>query len=179
MRWVLWVSALGLAGGVVRADPIGEGRLLERIRTGTAEARAEAATTLATWVERGDPRTLEVVKAAVLSDDPAVRAPLLGVLIARRVLDRPSAARVPTASVLDTQLRRLLPKEAPDQLPHARDCRLTSGTRRAAVIACQTSRCQDACVHERRTFEISAGVRWTITEVQVTRADDGSCGDCL
>lgn len=175
----LAVLTMVVSGGFALADPVAEESLLLKIRHGDAATRAQAAQQLGERAAGDDQRSLEIAQGAVLSDDPRVRVPLLDALIAKRVIERASATLVPTAKVLDKRIRQLLPKEKPDQLPRAADCKVTAGTARTATIECRTSVCQGSCMRETRSFEITTGVRWKIDQVQSKRNDDGSCGECM
>lgn len=173
------VLMLGVIAGAAMADPIATDQLLARIWEGTPPIRAEAAKMLAERTARGDAHALDAAAAGVLSNDPAVRVPLLEVLITAKVIARASAVRVPTAKVLETKLRQLLPKATPAEIPRARQCKLVSGTARVATIECSTSRCGDACKHHTHTWSVTTGVRWKIEETQSRSVEDGSCGDCM
>jgi hypothetical protein len=175
----LAVLAVFVSSGLALADPIADEELLLQILHGGARVRADAARQLRERTARGEQRALEFTQTAVLSDDPKVRVPLLEALIATRVIERASATLVPTAKVLDRRIRQLLPKENPEGLPRAADCKVTAGDARTATIECRTSVCQSACMRETRSFEITTGVRWKIDGVQSKRMDDGSCGDCM
>ncbi|MBL0212532.1 MAG: hypothetical protein IPQ07_01465 [Myxococcales bacterium] len=178
MRWTA-VLMLGVLAGAAMADPIATDRLLARIWDGTPPIRAEAAKALAERVAGGDQHTIDAAAAGVISDDPAVRGPLLEALITAKIIPRASAVRVPTASVLETKLGQLLPKAAPEKVPRARQCKVVGGSARAATIECATSSCGRACKHHTHTWSVTTGVRWKIEETQSRSVDDGSCGDCL
>jgi hypothetical protein len=180
MQWGVTVLAVvGVVGGIAVADPIGEERLLEHIWKGDAKQRASSAKALAERIDGGHAHAIELGRSAVISNDPKVRVPLLDALIGQNVIERASAAFVPTASVLERRIRQLMPKEKPDELPTARNCSVLAGTPRAVTLHCSTSQCAGACMHVTRTLEVTTGVRWKIEVVQSNRMDDGSCGDCM
>jgi hypothetical protein len=178
MRWTALV-VLGVAAGAALADPIAEETLVLQIRAGDAQMRAFAASMLAERVVQHRAHALDMARIAVLSDDPKVRVPLLEALVSTNAIERASAVQVPTASVLEKRIRQLLPKERPAELPLARQCTVVAGTARFATVECLTNQCRGACIHETRTLMVTTGVRWKIEEVQASRVDDGSCGDCM
>lgn len=160
------------------ADPIGRARLLDQTREGEPAERAEAAERIARRISTNNVETIDLALAAVISNDPKVRAPLFDALIAAKLIERAGAAQIPTASVLEKRIRQLLPKDRPASLPLARDCAVVTATARSAQIVCRTSNCGRACIHEMRSFRITTGVRWKVEEIQNTRTEDGACGHC-
>ena len=179
MRWGAGVAVAVMLGGLAFADPIAADKWLHLVREGTPARKREVVRALVEGIRTGGPLLLDVGRIAVISDDPAVRAPLIDALIAAKVIDRPTAAQVPTASVLQKRIRQLLPKEKPEQLPAASDCKLTGGTSRGAELTCNVSHCRGSCVRETRELTFTTGVRWTVVETQHRAIDDGSCGDCM
>jgi hypothetical protein len=176
MRWSAVV--VFVVAGAASADPIPDLRLYEKTQSATAATRAEAARQLAERAAAGREHAIEFAQAAAISNDPKVRGPLLDALIAVKKIDKATAALVPTASVLEKKIRQLLPKDPADELPVAKDCRLTGGTAKGATLECTAHRC-DGCDAIRRSFRVTTGVRWTIDKDQTSRRDDGSCGHCM
>ena len=87
-----------------KADPIAEETFLLQIWKGDAKMRASGAKLLAERIALGRERAIELGRFAVISNDPKVRVPLLEALIGQNVIERASAALVPTASVLERRI---------------------------------------------------------------------------
>ena len=180
MRWGVTVLAVvGGIGGLAIADPIAEETFLAQIWKGDAKQRASGAKSLAERIASGHEHAIELGRSAVISNDPKVRVPLLEALIGQNVIERASAALVPTASVLERRIRQLMPKDKPDELPTAQSCSVLAGNPRGVIVHCHTSRCTGSCMHVTRTLAITTGVRWKVEVIQSSRQDDGSCGDCM
>ena len=97
MRWGVTVLAVvGGIGGLAIADPIAEETFLAQIWKGDAKQRASGATSLAERIASGHEHAIELGRSAVISNDPKVRVPLLEALIGQNVIERASAALVPT-----------------------------------------------------------------------------------
>jgi hypothetical protein len=172
------LGVLALIGAIAIADPIAADRWSQILRQGTPARKREIVRSIVDSIQRGSEVSIAMARLAVISDDPAVRAPLIDALIAAKVIDKTTAAQVPTASALQRRIRQLLPKEKPDQLPAATDCMVTGGTNRGAELTCHVSRCPGSCRHETRDLTITTGVRWAVVKDQHRATDDGTCGDC-
>ncbi|MBA3462916.1 MAG: hypothetical protein H0T46_23370 [Deltaproteobacteria bacterium] len=177
MQWRLVVAVVVVTGAAV-ADPVPDERLFEKIQSANAATRAEGARQLAKRAAAGQEHAIELAQEAAISNDPKVRGPLLDALIAAKKIDKATAALVPTASVLEKKIRQLLRKDSAENLPVAKDCRITGGTAKGATLECNARRC-DRCDAIRRSFRVTTGVRWTIDKDQSSRRDDGSCGHCM
>ncbi len=158
------------------ADPLSIRAIRDRTRSTDPAIRASAAEQLATF--KGSQIAIGFIASAAISDDPAVRGPLLAALVREGVLPKTGAIHVPTASVLARMLPRLYPKRAGKDLPELTSCTVLSGTERAAVVGCAISQCENI-MHVTITFEITTGVRWSGAEPQRKAVADGSCGDIM
>lgn len=179
MRWTAALAGLAVCAGVAFADPIRAQAMLAGTRERDAKTRSDAATRLAEAIQRGNARAVELGRFAVITNDPDVRAPIVDAMIAAKLVDRPTAALIPTAAVLDKRIHQLLRNEKPDALPTTDECKVTGGTARGAALECAVSRCPGGCIHVVRTFAVTTGVRWTIDQTERRESDDGSCGDCM
>jgi hypothetical protein len=137
-------------------------RLASRLEAGTPRERGAAARELAplvatdAWVE-------SLAQRAVLSDDRAVRTPLLTAIVDAGHLTRAAAARVPARSAL----RRRLPRYRVDQCslvlsPDATDPTVTC--RRVIKEECLRSTIETATVH--------VGARWSIETTRSQEPND-------
>lgn len=173
MRWLPVVLVLA---GVASADPLSIGALRDRTRSPDGPTRAAAAEQLAKFT--GSQIATGFIASAAISDDPAVRGPLIDALVREGVLPKAGAIHVPTASVMARMLPRLYPKRGAKDLPEVRTCTVLGGTERGTRVGCAISRCE-SIMHVTITFEITTGVRWSGAEPARRAVADGSCGDVM
>ena len=171
---VVVLALIGLA--LASADPLSIRAIRDRTRSTDPAVRASAAEQLAKF--RGSQIATGFIASAAISDDPAVRGPLIDALVRDGVIPKAGAIHVPTAKVLERMLARLYPKRSGKELPDVTSCTVLSGTERAAVVGCTISRCENID-HVTITFEITTGVRWNGAEPVRKAVADGSCGDIM
>jgi hypothetical protein len=181
MRWLVVVGVVAMAGVAIADDGVRTVTLARRIldtRGTTPAERHRAADDLAQLVAKDETARVQA-SFVVLTDDPKIRAPLIHALIDAEVISRATAAQVPTASTLTSQLGKLLARTKPLVVPVAKDCGLTGGTARSATIDCIASRCESGCRRVTTELRVTTGKRWSVRVVHESSSDDGSCGDCM
>jgi hypothetical protein len=180
MRWLAIVGVVAMAGVAIADDGTGTFELAQLIRDTGGTPRAErhrAADELARRTAK-DEEARQQASFVVLTDDPKVRAVLIHALIDAAVISRATAAHVPTAKTLSSQLAKLLARTKPLAVPTAKDCAVTGGTARSATIDCIASRCESSCRRVTTELRVTTGKRWSISDVHESSSDGASCGHC-